>query len=221
MTQIRLSEVSKTYKGRGYEVPALKKIDLKIEEGEMLGIMGPSGSGKSTLLNILGCVDTVSSGKYILNGKEITSYSKKEKAALRNREFGFILQDFALLDRYSVQYNIELPLIYSKMNKKERVHRSHELMESLGILDKAKMYPNMLSGGQRQRVAIARALSNNANIILSDEPTGALDSKTSQEIMTLFHQVNKMGKTIIIVTHDMAIAEHCTRVIKIVDGQLS
>lgn len=220
MTQIILKDVCKVYKGKGYEVPALQNINLQIEEGEMLGIMGPSGSGKSTLLNILGCIDTVTSGGYVLNNKEISKYTKKEKASLRNKEFGFILQDFALLENYSVQYNIELPMIYSKMSKKYRIKRSHELMDTLGIYDKAKMYPNMLSGGQRQRVAIARALSNNANIILSDEPTGALDSKTSREIIKLFHEVNKMGKTIIIVSHDKMIMDNCRRVINIVDGEL-
>lgn len=220
MTQIVLNQICKIYEGKGYKVPALHNIDLEIQEGEMLGIMGPSGSGKSTLLNILGCIDTASSGKYILNSKEITSYSRKEKAMLRNKEFGFILQDFALLERYSVQFNIELPMVYSNIKKKDRTHKSQSLMNDLGILNKAKMYPNMLSGGQRQRVAIARALSNDANIILSDEPTGALDTKTSQEIMTLFHEVNKMGKTIVLVTHDQAIAEHCTRLIRIVDGEL-
>lgn len=182
--------------------------------------MGPSGSGKSTLLNILGCIDAVTSGEYILNGKEITKYTKKEKASLRNKQFGFILQDFALLENYSVQYNIELPMMYSGISKKDRTKKSRELMNTLGILDKSKMYPNILSGGQRQRVAIARALSNDANIILSDKPTGALDSKTSQEIMKLFHQINEMGKTIIIVTHDKMIADNCTRVINIIDGEL-
>lgn len=220
MTQIILNEVCKVYKGKGYEVPALQNINLYIENGEMLGIMGPSGSGKSTLLNILGCIDAVTSGEYILNGKEITKYTKKEKASLRNKQFGFILQDFALLENYSVQYNIELPMMYSGISKKDRTKKSRELMNTLGILDKSKMYPNILSGGQRQRVAIARALSNDANIILSDEPTGALDSKTSQEIMKLFHQINEMGKTIIIVTHDKMIADNCTRVINIIDGEL-
>ncbi|HHX56142.1 MAG TPA: ABC transporter ATP-binding protein [Clostridiales bacterium] len=220
MTQIILNEVCKVYKGKGYEVPALQNINLHIENGEMLGIMGPSGSGKSTLLNILGCIDAVTSGEYILNGKEITKYTKKEKASLRNKQFGFILQDFALLENYSVQYNIELPMMYSGISKKDRTKKSRELMNTLGILDKSKMYPNILSGGQRQRVAIARALSNDANIILSDEPTGALDSKTSQEIMKLFHQINEMGKTIIIVTHDKMIADNCTRVINIIDGEL-
>lgn len=220
MIQIALEKISKTYKGKGYEVPALCQIDLQIEQGEMLGIMGPSGSGKSTMLNILGCIDNATSGKYILDQKEITHYTNSEKAFLRNKKFGFILQDFALLERHSVQYNIELPMIYSKIPQKERVARSHELLNKLGILDKAKLYPNMLSGGQRQRVAIARALSNNADIILSDEPTGALDSKNGEEIMKIFHQINQMGKTIIIVTHDPTIAQNCSRIIRIVDGRL-
>lgn len=220
MSQIILKDVNKIYKGKGYEVLALKNINLTINKGEILGIMGPSGSGKSTLLNILGCIDTVTSGIYKLNGKEITSYTKKEQSSLRNKEFGFILQDFALLERYSVQYNIELPMVYSNIPKNKRAKRSHELMKDLEILDKHKVYPNMLSGGQRQRVAIGRALSNDANIILADEPTGSLDTVTSQEIMKLFHQINKMGKTIVIVTHDHSIAEHCTRVINIVDGKL-
>lgn len=220
MNLIELENVTKTYKGKGFETNALENIQLKIEKGEMLGIMGPSGSGKSTLLNILGCIDSPTSGQYLLNDKEISTYTAKEKAKIRNSQFGFILQDFALMERHRVDQNIELPMIYGRKPKSQRSAKVRELLRLLGIADKEKVYPTMLSGGQRQRVAIARALAMDAEIILSDEPTGALDSKNSQDLMQIFHKINATGKTIIIVTHDQAIAQHCSRILTMTDGVL-
>jgi len=220
MNLIELENVTKTYKGKGFETNALENIQLKIEKGEMLGIMGPSGSGKSTLLNILGCIDSPTSGQYLLNDKEISTYTAKEKAKIRNSQFGFILQDFALMERHRVDQNIELPMIYGRKPKSQRSKKVRELLHLLGIADKEKVYPTMLSGGQRQRVAIARALAMDAEIILSDEPTGALDSKNSQDLMQIFHKINATGKTIIIVTHDQAIAQHCSRILTMTDGVL-
>ena len=220
MEQIILENICKTYYGKGFQVDALKNINLKIFKGEMIAIMGPSGSGKSTLLNILGCIDNAINGDYLLNGKNITSFTNKEMAQLRVKTFGFVLQEFALLERYTVEQNLKLPLIYSNTNKKEYSGIIDNLLKKLNIEDKKKRFPNMLSGGQRQRVAIGRALINNADIILCDEPTGALDSKTSSEIMELFTEINKSGKTIIIVTHDKTIASYCNSCIYISDGQL-
>lgn len=220
MSQIELKNISKVYKEKGFETKALENIQLKVEKGEMLGIMGPSGSGKSTLLNILGCIDTPTNGQYLLNNKDIASYSLKEKAKIRNSQFGFILQDFALMERHRVDQNIELPMIYAKKSKKQRSETVRELLDLLGIADKGKVYPTMLSGGQRQRVAIARALAMDAEIILSDEPTGALDSKNSMALMDIFHRINETGKTIIIVTHDQAIAQHCSQILTMNDGVL-
>ncbi|BCK00415.1 ABC transporter ATP-binding protein [Anaerocolumna chitinilytica] len=220
MSQIELKNISKVYKEKGFETKALENIQLKVEKGEMLGIMGPSGSGKSTLLNILGCIDTPTNGQYLLNDKDIASYSLKEKAKIRNSQFGFILQDFALMERHRVDQNIELPMIYAKKSKKQRSETVRELLDLLGIADKGKVYPTMLSGGQRQRVAIARALAMDAEIILSDEPTGALDSKNSMALMDIFHRINETGKTIIIVTHDQAIAQHCSQILTMNDGVL-
>lgn len=220
MSQIELKNISKIYKEKGFETKALENIQLKVEKGEMLGIMGPSGSGKSTLLNILGCIDTPTNGQYLLNDKDIASYSLKEKAKIRNSKFGFILQDFALMERHRVEQNIELPMIYAKKSKKQRSETVRELLDLLGIADKGKVYPTMLSGGQRQRVAIARALAMDAEIILSDEPTGALDSKNSMALMDIFHRINETGKTIIIVTHDQAIAQHCSQILTMNDGVL-
>jgi putative ABC transport system ATP-binding protein len=215
---IELNNISKSYKGKGYEVHALKSVNLKVEQGEILGIMGTSGCGKTTLLNILGCLDTSSTGTYLLKGRDITSYSSKEKATLRNKCFGFVLQDFALLNYYTVESNIELPMIYGKVKKSVRRQRVHELLELLDIGEKAKHYPDVLSGGQKQRVAIARALSLDAEIILMDEPTGSLDFKNTESLMSMISEINSINKTIIIVTHDNDVAKYCNRVLHIHDG---
>ena len=171
-------------------------------------------------MNILGCIDSQTSGQYLLNNKDITTYTLKEKAKIRNSEFGFILQDFALMEQHRVDQNIELPMIYAKKSKRQRSEKVRELLHLLGIEDKGGVYPTMLSGGQRQRVAIARALSMDAEIILSDEPTGALDSKNSTALMEIFHKINATGKTIIIVTHDQTIAQHCGKILTMTDGVL-
>ncbi|GMQ58860.1 ABC transporter ATP-binding protein [Vallitalea sediminicola] len=218
MSIIELNNISKVYKGKGYEVHALKSINLKVNQGEILGIMGTSGCGKTTLLNILGCLDTSSAGTYLLKNRDITSYSSKEKANLRNKCFGFVLQDFALLNYYTVESNIELPMIYGKVKKTVRRQRIRELLEVLDISEKAKHYPDMLSGGQKQRVAIARALSLDADIILMDEPTGSLDAENTESLMSMISEIQCMNKTIIIVTHDNEVAKHCDRILHIHDG---
>ena len=214
---VELKNVGKTYANG---TVALRDINLKMEKGEFAFIVGPCGSGKSTLLNILGCIDSQTSGQYLLNNKDITTYTLKEKAKIRNSEFGFILQDFALMEQHRVDQNIELPMIYAKKSKRQRSEKVRELLHLLGIEDKGGVYPTMLSGGQRQRVAIARALSMDAEIILSDEPTGALDSKNSTALMEIFHKINATGKTIIIVTHDQTIAQHCGKILTMTDGVL-
>lgn len=221
MKQIVLKELNKNYEGKGYCVSALKNVDLEIEKGEMVAIMGTSGSGKSTLLNILGTIDKPTNGDYYLNGKNLTGYNPKEMAQVRNKTFGFVLQDFVLVERYSVAQNVRLPLYYSNISKREWKQKVMELLTLLGIEDKYSMMPTHISGGQRQRVAIARALINDAEIILADEPTGALDSATAKEIMDIFTKIKEQGKTVIIVTHDKNIAAYCDRVLEISDGVIS
>ncbi len=218
---IQMENVNKIYRGVGYEVNALKDINLQIEEGEMVAIMGASGSGKSTLLNILGCLDRATDGKYFLDERDITTHTEKEMALLRNDMFGFILQDFALVERYTVEKNVMLPLYYSKVSRKDRVQKVDKILDEVDILEKKNQLALRLSGGQRQRVAIARALVNDAKIILCDEPTGALDQKTGQDIVDIFKRLNEAGKTIIIVTHDPKVASQCGRVIEIQDGRIA
>lgn len=217
---ISLKGINKIYKGAGFQVNALSNINVNIPEGEMLAIMGASGSGKSTLLNILGCLDVPTSGNYVLEGKDITSYTEKEMAHLRNEVFGFVLQDFALIERYTVAKNVMLPLYYGNVPRKKRTERVDSILQRVGLIEKKNQLALHLSGGQRQRVAIARALVNDSKIILCDEPTGALDKKTGNEIMNIFKQMNQEGKTVIIVTHDPAVAEMCHRVIHISDGKV-
>lgn len=218
---IELKNISKVYnKSKSNEVNALQNIDLKIEAGSMLAIMGPSGSGKSTLLNILGCLDVASAGTYKLNGQELQSLSRGKLAAVRNQHFGFVVQDFALIEDYTVMKNVEIPLHYSKnrVNKKEK---TLALLDMLGMKEKASEYVYNLSGGQRQRVAIARALINNPDIILADEPTGALDQKTGEQVLAIFKKIHKeQNKTVLIVTHDEKIAKQCEGIINIVDGKI-
>ncbi|PZD79517.1 ABC transporter ATP-binding protein [Mesonia sp. K7] len=199
-------------------VKVLKGIDLVIEKGEYVAFMGPSGSGKSTLMNLLGCLDTPTSGTYILNGKDVSQLSDDELAEIRNKEIGFVFQTFNLLPRTTALDNVALPMIYAGKSKQERKERAEEVLRNVGLGDRMDHKPNQLSGGQRQRVAVGRALVNNPSIILADEPTGNLDSKTSVEIMTLFDQIHADGNTVILVTHEEDIAEHAHRVIRLRDG---
>ena len=199
----------------------LKGIDLDVYEGEFLAILGPSGSGKSTLMNIIGCLDTPTSGEYYLSGKKIANQDEKELARIRSQEIGFIFQSFHLLQRQTALENVELPLIYANISKKQRVQRATEMLCRVGLSDKLNHFPNQMSGGQQQRVAIARAISTNPTILLADEPTGALDQKTGAQVMDIFNQLNREGRTIIMITHDANIARHAKRIVRILDGNIS
>ncbi len=215
---INIKDIEKTYQNGKIEVQALKGVSFEIEEGEMVSIMGPSGSGKSTLMNILGCLDTATSGYYSLNDQDISQASEKELAYIRNKEVGFVFQQFNLLGRKTVLSNVEVPLIYSGAKKKERIKRAEDLLVKVGLGHRMKHYPNEISGGQKQRVAIARALANNPSLVLADEPTGNLDTNTGEEIMDLFQQLNDQGHTIILVTHEHNIAAYAERTIELIDG---
>lgn len=219
MGLIELKNINKVYGKNESEINALKNINLTIETGDFIAIMGRSGSGKSTLLNILGLLDKASDGEYLFNGVSINNYSKKEIALLRNKDFGFIVQYFALVDDYTVEENIRIPLDYSKKTRKEKKSRINEVLKQLQIEDKEKKYPKELSGGQCQRVAIARALVNNPSIILADEPTGALDTVTADIVMDILKELNDNGKTIIIVTHDKNVAEKCKKILYVENGE--
>ena len=199
-------------------VKVLKGIDLTIEKGEYVAFMGPSGSGKSTLMNLLGCLDTPTSGSYILNGADVSMMTDDELAEIRNKEIGFVFQTFNLLPRTTALDNVALPMIYAGKSKTERNERAAEVLKNVGLADRMDHKPNQLSGGQRQRVAVGRALVNKPSIILADEPTGNLDSKTSVEIMSLFDEIHAAGNTVILVTHEEDIAEHAHRVIRLRDG---
>jgi putative ABC transport system ATP-binding protein len=199
-------------------VYVLKGIDLQINKGEYVALMGPSGSGKSTLMNLLGCLDTPTSGTYILNGKDVSQMHDDDLAEIRNKEIGFVFQTFNLLPRTTALDNVALPMIYAGFSKSERNARATEVLTQVGLSDRMDHQPNQLSGGQRQRVAVARALVNNPSIILADEPTGNLDSKTSVEIMNLFGDIHKLGNTVILVTHEEDIAKHAHRIIRLRDG---
>ncbi|GGN94024.1 ABC transporter ATP-binding protein [Saccharibacillus kuerlensis] len=222
MNQIEIRNLNKVFKTKQHALHALNDVSLTIEKGEMVAIMGTSGSGKTTLLHILGCIDHPSDGSYRLNEMAIEQQSPKALAHIRNRDLGFVMQDFALIDHYSVQKNVLLPLKYMKETKlrKERAARLPALLEKLHIGQKQHEKVMNLSGGQKQRVAIARALINEPDIILADEPTGALDQKTSYEIIQLMRSINQEGKTVIIVTHDPSIAAHCQRIVRIEDGKI-
>ncbi len=214
----RIKNLTKIFYG-GEEVRALNDVSFEINDGELVAIIGKSGSGKSTLLNIMGLLDSASEGGYYINEKKASSLPEEEKARLRNMEIGIVLQDFALVERYTVSQNIAIPLIYSKKNlNKEKSIR--DILNLVGLSEKKDTPSYKLSGGQKQRVAIARAVINNPSLILADEPTGALDSKTSEEIMELFLKLNKEGKTIVIVTHDKQIAQKCNRIIELSDGRI-
>lgn len=215
---ISTSEISKTYVMGAEEVKALKSVSIDINRGEYVAFMGPSGSGKSTLMNIIGCLDTPTSGSYNLNGNDVSDLTENELAEIRNKEIGFVFQTFNLLPRASSLENVALPLVYAGYSKSEREEMAFESLKGVGLEDRAYHKPNELSGGQRQRVAIARALVNNPSIILADEPTGNLDSKTSYSIMDLFQQLHDKGNTIIMVTHEEDIAEYSHRIIRLRDG---
>lgn len=201
-------------------VHVLKGIDLDIEKGEYVAIMGPSGSGKSTLMNLIGCLDTPTSGSYILNGKDVSQMSDDELADIRNKEIGFVFQTFNLLPRTTALDNVALPMVYAGYSKKDRTERAVQVLHDVGLSDRMDHRPNQLSGGQRQRVAVGRALVNKPSIILADEPTGNLDSKTGAEIMNLLEDIHKAGNTIIVVTHEEEIAAHAQRIIRLRDGMI-
>lgn len=215
---IQVQDLAKIYQVGSQEVHALRTVDLEIDKNEFVALMGPSGSGKSTLMNILGCLDTPSRGKYLLNQNDVSDMDDDELAEIRNREIGFVFQTFNLLPRYSALENVALPLIYKGVSKDKRTERAEEVLHQVGLQDRMKHKPNELSGGQRQRVAVARALVNSPSIILADEPTGNLDSKTSHEIMGLLHDIHQAGNTIILVTHEEDIAKHAKRIVRLRDG---
>ena len=217
---IKLEGISRNFRMGTEILKVLKGIDLTIEENEYVALMGPSGSGKSTLMNILGCLDTPSGGKYHLNGTEVSKLSDDELAVIRNKEIGFVFQTFNLLPRSTALENVALPLVYAGKKESERKIRADEVLTQVGLSDRMTHKPNELSGGQRQRVAVARALVNHPSIILADEPTGNLDSKTSQEIMKLFDDIHAAGNTVILVTHEEDIAAHAQRVIRLLDGEV-
>ncbi|MBX9783246.1 MAG: ABC transporter ATP-binding protein [Chitinophagaceae bacterium] len=215
---IQLRDLRKSYYLGKQELPVLKGINLDIQTNEFVALMGPSGSGKSTLMNILGCLDTLTSGKYILNGKDVSKLDDNDLAEIRNQEIGFVFQQFNLLPRLSALENVALPLIYAGVPKKERNERALEMLGKVSLDDRSHHKSNELSGGQIQRVAIARALVNNPSIILADEPTGNLDSKTSVEIMNLITEIHKLGNTVVLVTHEEDIAAYAQRVVRLRDG---
>jgi putative ABC transport system ATP-binding protein len=220
MSLIETRDLWKTYVMGDEEIHALKGVSIAIERGEYVAIMGPSGSGKSTLMNLIGCLDTPSKGTYLLNEKEVSLMNDNELARIRNEEIGFVFQTFNLLPRATALHNVELPLVYAGMGKKERLEQAKAAIEKVELTHRMTHKPNELSGGQRQRVAIARALVNNPSILLADEPTGNLDSKTGVEIMGLFARLHQGGNTIIVVTHEADIAAYAHRVIAIRDGQV-
>ena len=215
---IETSEIAKIYQMGTQTVNALQSISININRGEYVAFMGPSGSGKSTLMNIVGCLDTPSAGTYILNGKDVSHMTENELADIRNKEIGFVFQTFNLLPRATALENVALPLIYAGLGKSDRDEKAMQTLENVGLADRADHKPNELSGGQRQRVAIARALVNDPSIILADEPTGNLDSKTSYDIMDLFHDLHDNGNTIIMVTHEDDIAHYAHRIVRLRDG---
>jgi putative ABC transport system ATP-binding protein len=218
MNIINIEHIAKVYQVGSEEVHALSDVSLRIDKNEYVAIMGPSGSGKSTLMNMLGCLDTPTSGKYDFKGVSVSDMTDNQLAAIRNREIGFVFQTFNLLARSDALHNVELPLIYAGISSHERKERALSALTDVGLRDRIHHKPNELSGGQRQRVAIARALVTNPAIILADEPTGNLDSKTGEEIMAVLHEIHQKGNTIILVTHEEYIAEHAARIIRLRDG---
>ena len=221
MALISLKKIYKIYSVGGEEVRALDGIDLDIQENEYLAIMGPSGSGKSTLMNMIGCLDTPTSGLYEFEGEMVQVMDDSQLASIRNRKIGFVFQTFNLLPKATAQHNVEIPLVYANIRKSQRIEMASNALESVGLSDRSHHRPNELSGGQRQRVAIARALVNNPSIILADEPTGNLDSKSGHEIMNILDELHNRGNTIILVTHEDEIAQHANRVIRLLDGKIT
>lgn len=218
MNIIETTDIAKRYVMGSEVIEALKSISISVRKGEYVAFMGPSGSGKSTLMNIIGCLDTPTSGRYILNGQDVSNMSENELAEVRNKEIGFVFQTFNLLPRQTSLENVALPLIYAGFNKADRTEKAMLALKNVGLENRAGHRPNELSGGQRQRVAVARALVNDPSILLADEPTGNLDSKTSYEIMDLFDQIHKKGNTVIMVTHEEDIAQYAHRIIRLRDG---
>nr|WP_269189864.1 ABC transporter ATP-binding protein [Enterococcus mundtii] len=217
---LTLNNIQKSYWQGGKELKVLKDISLQINEGELVAIMGPSGSGKSTLMNIIGCLDTATSGDYIVEGTDVKTLADNSLADFRNAKIGFVFQNFNLMPKLTVSQNVEMPLTYKKVNKKERRKRALNMLQLVGLEDRSDFKPMELSGGQKQRVAIARALVTNPSFVLGDEPTGALDTKTSSQIMDLFKEFHQAGKTIILITHEPEIAALCQRTITLRDGQI-
>jgi len=220
MALIETVELWKTYLMGTEEIHALRGVSIQIERGEYVAIMGPSGSGKSTLMNLIGCLDTPSKGSYLLNGKQVSQMNDNELARIRNEEIGFVFQTFNLLPRATALHNVELPLVYAGVKAKDRLERAKNALHKVDLGERMTHRPNELSGGQRQRVAVARALVNNPSILLADEPTGNLDSKTGAEIMSLFERLHKAGNTIVLVTHEADVAAFAYRTIYIRDGQV-
>ena len=219
-TILSMQGIVKEYNVAGEVSQVLKGIDLTVEAGEFLAVLGPSGSGKSTLMNILGCLDVPTRGHYTLSGIEIANQDEQTLAHIRNKQIGFIFQSFFLMQKQTALENVKMPLIYAGVSEKEQNERAFAMLEKVGLADKALYYPNQMSGGQQQRVAIARAMCNNPTILLADEPTGALDQKTGRQVMDLFHDLNEEGRTIIMITHDKHIAEHAKRIVRILDGNI-
>lgn len=217
---LKMTHITKIYYMGEEEQVVLNNINLTINKGDFVAILGPSGSGKSTLMNIIGCLDSPTKGEYILSNQKVDELEESELAAIRNKEVGFVFQQFQLLPRLSAIRNVELPLVYTGVAEKERKQRAHDMLIKVGLGEKLQNRPNQLSGGQQQRVAIARAMVTEPTILLADEPTGALDQKTSHQIMELFHELHEEGKTIIMITHDIEIAKHACRIVKILDGNL-
>ena len=215
---ISIQHLNKTYIMGAEKVEALKTVSLDIAKNEYVALMGPSGSGKSTLMNLLGCLDSPTQGEYWLNGIEVSTMDDSELAEVRNKQIGFVFQTFNLMPRLSALENVALPLVYAGIGKEERLEKARKVLESVGLGDRIMHKPNELSGGQRQRVAVARALVNDPAIILADEPTGNLDTKTSHEIMALFEQIHRAGNTVILVTHEADIAQHAHRIVRLRDG---
>ena len=216
-----MRDIVKQYQMGDETQTVLKHVNLSLEEGEFLSILGPSGSGKSTMMNIIGCLDTPTSGQYILRGRSIPELDQHELAQIRCHEIGFIFQSFQLLPRMDALKNVELPLVYAGVPAREREARAAEMLKRVGLSDKLHHYPNQLSGGQQQRIAIARALATNPTLLLADEPTGALDQTTGRQVMALFGELNAEGRTVIMITHDLHIAQYAKRVVNILDGVLS
>lgn len=218
---LRMTDVVKTYHMGGEDQVVLNHVNLVIHSGEFVSILGPSGSGKSTLMNIIGCLDVPTSGEYILAGSDVSALDEGELAIIRNREIGFVFQSFQLLPRLNALENVELPLIYAGVSASERRRRAKEILVRIGLGDKFGNLPSQLSGGQQQRVAIARSIVTEPTILLADEPTGALDQKTGTAIMELFEEINREGRTVVMITHDKHIADHAKRIVHIIDGKLT